>query len=535
MRTRSLRARDLSSSRPGPLARRRAGRGDGRRRGAFSIVGATIHPVSGPDIAGGTIVVRDGKIASVSPGAAPEPGAPVVDGKGKHVYPSLFPPMTVARARGDRRRPRDARHEELGGINPAARADVAINYDSELLPVARSGAFSSPASRRPAASSPGRPWRRSSTAGRARTRRSKAPAAITVYWPDLRINRSPDAQPYGQEAGEAPRRSPREAQEGVPRRARLRQGARPPSGRPGVPRHDFDPAPGGAPARHRRDDPRRRHAQRLAQIRDAMKWAAEEKLRLVIWGGADAWRMADELAKAGVPVILESPLELPVREDDPYDAQFADAGVLDRAGVRVAFNDGGDDASNVRNFPQLAAMAVAFGYPAREGARGADARAGADPRRRRPDRLPRARQGRDPHPHRRRHPRSALPRGRRVPRRARARPHRQAEAALRTVPEPAEAGRHAVGGERSRNTMRRLLSIGIALLSCAAGLSARVGAASSRPTRRSSRGRAGCSRPLRSSTPTTIFRRCCSRSTRATSRGWTSGAFRQRSAPTCLG
>ena len=41
----------------------------------------------------------------------------------------------------------------------------------------------------------------------------------------------------------------------------------------------------------------------------------------------------------------------------------AGAAILDRAGVRVAFNDGGSDASNVRNFPQLAAMAVAYGYP----------------------------------------------------------------------------------------------------------------------------------------------------------------------------
>ncbi len=130
-----------------------------------------------------------------------------------------------------------------------------------------------------------------------------------------------------------------------------------------MPKHDFDPRLEALLPAIDGSIPVVVHAQRLAQIRDAMKWASEEKLRLVIWGGADAWRMADELAKAGVPVILESPLALPVREDDPYDAEFADAGVLDRAGVRVAFNDGGDDASNVRNFPQLAAMAVAYGYP----------------------------------------------------------------------------------------------------------------------------------------------------------------------------
>jgi len=328
----------------------------------FSIVGATIHPVSGPEIAGGTIVVRDGKIASVSAGAAPEPGAPVVDGKGKHVYPSLFPPMTVlgleeidaVRATLDK--------QELGGINPAARADVAINYDSELLPVARSGgvlvAGVTPiggiiAGTAVATKLDG--WTREDAT-------LKAPAAITIYWPDLRINRSPDASRTVKKQ-EKTRDEALERLKEAFRDARAYGKARAAEKTAGVPRHDFDPRLDALLPAIDGAIPVVVHAQRLAQIRDAIKWASEEKLRVVIWGGADAWRMADELAKAGVPVILESPLVLPVREDDPYDAQFADAGVLDRAGVRVAFNDGGDDASNVRNFPQLAAMAVAYGYP----------------------------------------------------------------------------------------------------------------------------------------------------------------------------
>ena len=328
----------------------------------FSIVGATIHPVSGPDVAGGTIVVREGKIASISPGTAPEPGAPVVDGKGKHVYPSLFPPMTVlgleeidaVRATLDK--------QELGGINPAARADVAINYDSELLPVARSGgvlvAGVTPiggiiAGTAVATKLDG--WTREDAT-------LKAPAAITIYWPDLRINRSPDASRTVKKQ-EKTRDEALERLKEAFRDARAYGKARAAEKTSGVPRHDFDPRLDALLPAIDGAIPVVVHAQRLAQIRDAMKWASEEKLRLVIWGGADAWRMADELAKAGVPVILESPLVLPVREDDPYDAQFADAGVLDRAGVRVAFNDGGDDASNVRNFPQLAAMAVAYGYP----------------------------------------------------------------------------------------------------------------------------------------------------------------------------
>jgi imidazolonepropionase-like amidohydrolase len=106
-------------------------------------------------------------------------------------------------------------------------------------------------------------------------------------------------------------------------------------------------------------------ANRLAQIRDALAWARDEKLLLVIWGGADAWRAADELAKARVPVIVDSPVDLPQRDDEPYDTQYALAGRLDAAGVRVLFNEGGspDGAANVRNLPLYVGTAVAFGFP----------------------------------------------------------------------------------------------------------------------------------------------------------------------------
>ena len=328
----------------------------------FSIVGATIHPVSGPDIAPGTIVVRDGKIASVSAGSAPAPGAPVVDGKGKHVYPSLFPPRTVLGLEEIEAVRATLDTEELGGINPAARADVAINYDSELLPVARSGGVL-------VAGVTPNGGIISGTAVVTRvdgwTREDatiKAPAAITVYWPDLRIDRSPGASRSVRKQEKA-RDEALERLKKAFRDARAYAKARSAERAAGVPKHDFDPKLEALVPALDGSIPVVVNAQRLAQIRDAVKWGAEEKLRIVIWGGADAGRMADELAKAGVPVILESPLDLPLREDDAYDSRFAEAAALEKAGVRIAFNDGGSDASNVRNYPQLAAMAVAFGYP----------------------------------------------------------------------------------------------------------------------------------------------------------------------------
>ena len=91
----------------------------------------------------------------------------------------------------------------------------------------------------------------------------------------------------------------------------------------------------------------------------------------MIWGGADAWRMADELAKADVPVIVDSPLDLPRREDEPYDAQFANAGVLDRAGVRVLFNEGGAERHERAQPPAPRGDGRRVRLPAREGGRGA--------------------------------------------------------------------------------------------------------------------------------------------------------------------
>src|SRR5262249_43878698 len=101
------------------------------------LTGATIHPVSGPDIPNGTVVIRDGKIAAIGATAEVPAGPKTVDVKGRHCYPALFPAITdlgmvaicSVRATVD--------PTELGEINPEAPADYAMNLDSELLPVAR--------------------------------------------------------------------------------------------------------------------------------------------------------------------------------------------------------------------------------------------------------------------------------------------------------------------------------------------------------------------------------------------------------------
>ena len=54
-------------------------------------------------------------------------------------------------------------------------------------------------------------------------------------------------------------------------------------------------------------------------------------------------------------------------DNDPYDALYANAGVLAAAGVLVAFQTA--SASDSRNLPYNAALAVAYGLPADEALR----------------------------------------------------------------------------------------------------------------------------------------------------------------------
>jgi imidazolonepropionase-like amidohydrolase len=106
-------------------------------------------------------------------------------------------------------------------------------------------------------------------------------------------------------------------------------------------------------------------ADRIRAIRDAMWFAAQEKLRIVIAGGAEAAKAASELKANGIAVVLGPALELPLEEDDPYDARYTAASELFKAGVRFAF--GSFSTAFARNLPYQAANAVAFGLPAKEG------------------------------------------------------------------------------------------------------------------------------------------------------------------------
>jgi imidazolonepropionase-like amidohydrolase len=101
-------------------------------------------------------------------------------------------------------------------------------------------------------------------------------------------------------------------------------------------------------------------ADREAEIRGAIKFADELKLKPIILGGADAAKVISLLKEKNVPVILTGILDLPGREDDYYDTLYETPAKLQQAGVRFCISTG-DNGANVRSLPLHAGMAASFG------------------------------------------------------------------------------------------------------------------------------------------------------------------------------
>ncbi len=105
-------------------------------------------------------------------------------------------------------------------------------------------------------------------------------------------------------------------------------------------------------------------ADKATDIDAALRIAREEKLKLIIGGGAEAWMVASRLAAANVPVLTGAMNNIPGSFNRLGQRQ-ENLSLLRRAGVQVVVvgNAGGGDeeAFNVRNIKQEAGNAVAYG------------------------------------------------------------------------------------------------------------------------------------------------------------------------------
>ncbi len=319
--------------------------------GKVQICRVTAHIGTGAVVKDATIVMEGDRITAVRPWREGDEG---LDGKGLHAFPGLIDAGSVLGLIevDSSRETRD--HAESGDFQPDLRASTAINPDSELIPVTRANGVLTVVTRPTGGVIAGQSAL-INLAGWVPSEMALAdPLALHVELPGglPGIGRG---TPFGR------------ASLGVARRARdaklkrlrelFQQAAEVKGGKPNPRLEALAPYARGA-------KPVIIEASRRDDILEALKLGDELKLKVVISGGLESWKVVDELKKRKVPVLLGPVMSLPSGPDDPYDAPFACAAKLHEAGVKFAIRSTGD--SNTRNLPYHAAMAVAYGLPAEE-------------------------------------------------------------------------------------------------------------------------------------------------------------------------
>ena len=353
---------ELESDRPKVAALEEPPRGQAPTEGeVFAIVGATLHPITGPDIENGVLIVRGGRIAALGQGLAIPAGARVIDGTLKHVYPGLIQAGTnVGLLEIGAIAATDDQGESQGN-QPDLRVAASVHSESAHLGVTRANGIT----RVQTAPQRGGPMRGQSAILRLAGDTWQGMLQVDRDMLHVAFPRRPNVR--AKDAKDEPRKKQVDELERLFTEAREYGRVRDAAGRGECEPPTFDSRLDALVAYARAEKPVALHADNAQTILDALRFAKEHALKAVLYGASEGWKVVDALAREQVPVVIGPVLALPDEDLDPYDAAYANPAVLARAGVPFAIMTA--DEENARNQAFHAAMACAFGLPREEALR----------------------------------------------------------------------------------------------------------------------------------------------------------------------
>lgn len=335
-------------------------------RGTFVIRNAHIVTVSGADIENGSVVIRDGKIEAVGTTVNAPAGAQTIDGRGLSVYPGMIDAGT---SMGLVEVPQGANGtvdtSEVGDFNPNSRAIIAVNPHSAHIAVARVEGVTNVLSAPTGGLISGQATFINLLGTSPKEMAVVPNAALVINYPRIGGGGGGGFGGFQQQANLADTLTANERQLEQLRKL-LRDGEAYGRSRDAytkdnsLPRPDLNVVLEALVPYVRGQQPVVFRADREAEIRGAIKFAEEMKLKPIILGGDDAWKVASLLKDKDIPVILTGIFQLPGREDDAYDVLYGNASKLQQAGVRFCISSG-DPGAEARNLPLYAGMAASFG------------------------------------------------------------------------------------------------------------------------------------------------------------------------------
>ena len=355
----------LLAARPSPvLAQKAPG-----AQGPYALTNAQVITAPGDTLRGATVVIEDETIAAVGPNVSPPDGAQVVDCEGLTVYPGFIDSGTRLGLQEVGSLPETQDYNEIGDLTAHMEALTAVNPNSVHVPVTRAAGITAVLTTPTSGLLPG----------------SAALIGLHGYTPEqMQLGDAtptvldfPSVGRQGPSDDRSPETIEKEAQEALDelnavwdkaeRYARidsavaLEDGRRQPA---------FIPAMEGLLAVIRGEQQLMISANAAPDISKALDWAEERGVldQVILSGAMEGWRVADEIAAAGVPVVVGSIMQPPTRESDRYDKAYRTPGLLHDAGVeQIALRTGNTE--NVRNLVFHAGFAASHGLGATEALR----------------------------------------------------------------------------------------------------------------------------------------------------------------------
>jgi len=314
----------------------------------IAITGGTVYPVSGPKVEHATVLIQNGRIAAVGTNVTIPADATRIDAAGKWVTPGFVDGGTqmglveIGAVPG-------TREAYVQNDTIAASFNVAegMNPASTLIPVTRMEGITTVLAAPQGHLVSGQAVLIDLDGATIEQMLVKSPVGIVANFDE-----NAKGEGGGSRAGVAERirRVFNDALEYARRRAEYNRGAIQPLSASAADLEALLPVLRG-------QLPLIAVANRRSDIETALRIGREFRLRVILAGGQEAWEIADAIARAGVPVLVE-----PLDNIPTYDAlgvRYENAAALVRAGVKVALLE--TDTHNARNLRQQAGNAVSYG------------------------------------------------------------------------------------------------------------------------------------------------------------------------------
>ena len=338
------------------------------KRGTFALVNARIETVTQGVIENGTLIIENDVIVAMGTDVRIPEGAAVIDCSGQTVYPGLIDSGTqvglvevaaVARTRDN---------AEVGEIKPHISALTAVNPNTVVIPVTRVSGVTTVLTQPSGGLLPGK----------------AAMINLHGYTPDQMSIAGREFMmmtfPREGRRNRFDRRTDKEIKEAYDKAtknlndtwdqaelyhridsayvASNKQGARP----------EYNPQLRSLLPVLRGEMPLIITVNAAKDIKNAIEWVKERNIEKPVFSGAaEGWRVANLIAEAGIPCLVGPVLSTPTRQSDRFDKPYANAGLMQKAGVKVAIRTG--EIENVRNLPFNAGFAAAYGMGKEEALR----------------------------------------------------------------------------------------------------------------------------------------------------------------------